>query len=64
MEAMKCNNLLYIPIVEYFIIASCKQIDLNCLTGDQQYTKCLDGTQSSISVISKYDHYYFLSMWD
>jgi hypothetical protein len=41
MEAMKCNNLLDIPIVDYFMIAGYKRIDLNCLTSDQHYTKCL-----------------------
>ena len=41
MEAMKYNNLLPIPIKEGFIIAGYMRIDLNCLTSDQHYTKCL-----------------------
>jgi hypothetical protein len=40
MEAMKCNILLYIPIVDYFLIAGYMRINFNCLTSDQPHTKC------------------------
>ena len=41
MDEMKSNSLLYIPSKDWFTHASCKQIDLNCHTSDQHYTKCL-----------------------
>ena len=62
MEAMECNNLLYIPIGDYFMIAGCKRIDLNCLASDQHYTKCIWNTVF-LTVISKGDH-FFLNMCD
>ncbi len=44
---MKWNNLLCIPIVDYFIIAGCKIIDLNCLISLQVTNTTLNvfGTQ-------------------
>jgi hypothetical protein len=64
MDAMKCyKNLFYIiHIGEYFIIASCMSIDLNCLTSDQYYIKYLWNSQY-FSVLPKLDH-FFLKICD
>jgi hypothetical protein len=62
MEATKCNNLLYIPIVDYCMIAGCKRIDLNFLTSDQHHTKCL--WTSVILSYFKRGSCYFLELYD